>query len=221
LFYSFIDEIAETFNIEEDIIKNKLDRLTELNDQDAFLKEMNIKFKRFEDLEFDIIDTVNVWYSISNLQRIPLKRIKYYFEIASEALKDTGIAYHKVDCSDIHAQPHYPFYAKSIYKLDYLEHSENAWKLLNNNEYGCQNRIRYPQYVTLFDGVGLFPVKSILYVDQKDIEYVKTLNVSESFSYMANEQLAICHFKIVLTKRKKDMDHGNKYYFKTSELVSM
>lgn len=221
LFEEYLPQIATKFNLDKNLLSEKLIRIKNVQNKNDFFEKLNIHFLRFEELEPDIANNVDIWYSISNLQRIPLETIKKYSKIAVSNLKEDGITYHKVDCSDIHSQSHYPFSSDKIHKLDYLQHSECVWNILNNNKYGCQNRIRYPQYLKLLEGLGMYPNLLELYVDQSDINYIRNLQLSDSFKYMSNKQIAVTHFKIRLTKSKKECNYNNKKYFSTSELDPM
>ncbi|TYP95626.1 hypothetical protein LX73_0941 [Fodinibius salinus] len=220
LFEEHLDKLSQNFSIKKKVLLKRFDKIRDINNKNTFFDRLNITFLKFNELEDFNIDKIDVWYSISNLQRIPLENLLQYSKIATKALKRNGIAYHKVDCNDIHSQPHYPFSSNKIHRLDYLKYQDSVWKLLNNKKYGCQNRIRYPQYMTLFEGLSMSPSNLQLYVDQEDIDYVeKRMSLPASFKYMTPKQIAVTHFKVILKKEPKGT--MNKTYFRTSELDNM
>lgn len=171
-------------------------------DRDQVLGVLNCKFLNFEDMEnkSHFYGPYDLWYSESNLQRIPIKKILSYFEVVIKQLRAGGVAFHRVDFGDIFTQPHWPFYIENLGRFDFLSYGNLFWGLINRESYGSQNRLRSLQVESMFEALGLIPIikQYVVYKDD-EIRY-GSVKFADQFSYVPKKHAIVAHARYIYTK---------------------
>ena len=204
IYLEFQSEFADVFGVSEDELKEKVSVIKRANSVDELLESIHCEFMLFKDLKpgFAGSDGIDLWYSESNLMRIPLRQIMPLCKTVADEMNENALAFHRLDTRDVHQIPTYPFYAKNRHQLEYLKHSDLVWKLLNSDAYSSQNRLRVAQFDQMFNGFGQRLMKAEYIIRPGDLEFMQTLKVSDSYSYMTPEQLSIAFARVFYTNSK-------------------
>ncbi len=149
IFNEYRDEFSKLCDMS--VFDERLAKLNEISDRSSFLQLINCTFITFHEFRSGFGQHVDLWYSESNLQRIPSKHRRDTLKWAIEALSVVGVAFHRLDVGDIYTQPHFPFYTRDISQFEFLTYNECIWKLINNDTYSIQNRYRVIQYGEIFE----------------------------------------------------------------------
>jgi hypothetical protein len=202
-FLEFENELRDSFGITRETLINKVNIIQSSKSTDDFFQRLAIEFIQFDKLQpgFSGGEQIDLWYSQSVLQRIPLKKIAGLFQIAACEMNERCVAFHGIDLGDIHFNPRYRLHTKGIRRFDFLRHSEGTWKLLNCDKYSSQNRLRLAHYESLFDGIGMERVTHECERHPEDEAYLRTMKLGDMFCYLQPSQLSISHAKILYRLR--------------------
>ena len=83
------------------------------------------------------------------LEHVPRASIAAIFREATRVLRPSGVAIHSVNCGD-----HYAYFDRTITAINYLQYSERAWRIWNNDLL-YQNRLRPSDFLDLAREAGL------------------------------------------------------------------
>ena len=135
---------------------------------------------------------MDLFYSNSVLQFMEPRDLTALIREARRFLKPSGGCFHVVDCHDFHASND-----NRIPPLAYLAWPGPAWNLLTSRYLNYQNRMRMPQFVTLFEREG-FSVHILGPVtDPEDMDNAERhLANADRFRDMAPEEVATRHFPL-------------------------
>ena len=202
IFLKFEDDFKKLFEIEESEFKNRVAIIKSSQSIDEFLEHINCTYLNFDELRsgFSNGDKIDLWYSESNLQRIPLDDILRIFTIVGDEISENIVAFHRFDLKDIHTQPAYQLYAPKVHRFEFLKHNDVVWKILNSDRYSSQNRLRLPQYNEMFAGLGLSVVKGECLIHTGDEEILKQMKLANMFKYLSPKQLAVASARIIYSK---------------------
>jgi hypothetical protein len=184
-------------------VHRKIDELMSVNNADEFFRTVGAVQYSFND--FCSLTNVNydLWYSESNLQRIPLHAVRGTCEKAVSGLSETGLSFHRLDLADIYTQPHWPLHAPSLRRFDFLKYGELTWSCINRDSYSSQNRLRLAHWHELLSSLGLNRVVSEEIVYEDDILEVNGASVSQLFQYLPVEELIVSHARILYGKKSE------------------
>lgn len=133
--------------------------------------------------------SVDLFYSDSVLQFMIPGDLETLIGQARLFLKPSGVSFHVVDCSDLHARrdPRIP-------RLAYLTYPESAWNLMTSRYLNYQNRLRMPQFAELFRHQGLTCRVVNPVVAAEDVEYAHRLAHDARFEGMSVDDIATHSF---------------------------
>jgi hypothetical protein len=139
--------------------------------------------------------SVDIFYSESCLQRIPMQNLNKIFEVLPLILSENAISFHRIDSNDFNSM-----YFKNLWRLNYLKYSDFIWSIMTAEKFNSQNRLRENQFISLLESAGL----NTLYVEsgrrEKDIEKLENFPLAKRFQGIELEEIAIAHSKVISTK---------------------
>ena len=198
IFNEYRDDFSKLCDMS--VFDERLSKLNEISDRSSFLQLINCTFMTFHEFRSGFGQHVDLWYSESNLQRIPSKHLRDTLKCAIEALSMGGVAFHRLDVGDIYTQPRFPFYIRNMSRFEFLTYNECIWKLINNDTYSSQNRYRVIQYDETFKSYGLNFYKLEYVVHKEDIKTLSGMHISDMFSYLPVHELAVANARIIYRK---------------------
>ena len=203
VFLEFEEEFKSLFGITREELINKVRIIQDSNSIEDYFHRLSIEFIKPDKLQagFSRGDKIDLWYSQSVLQRIPLKKIAGLFQVVSCEMQKQCVAFHGIDLADIHFNPRYRLYANRIHRFDFLKHGAWVWRLLNCDKYSSQNRLRMPHFDSLFEGIGMSLIKGEYVRHPEDEAYLRTMKLADMFCYLRPSQLAIAQAKVVYRLR--------------------
>jgi SAM-dependent methyltransferase len=182
---------------QENEIEKKLSILSNVNDLDTFLKEVNIEYiapadASFLNLQDNVID---YHYSVNTLEHIPENTIISIFLEAKRILKNNGHAVHMIDLTD-----HFSHGDKNITSINFLQFSEKRWNSISGNRFMYHNRIRAEQYRELFENTGIKLIHSEELIDEKAVALLNSgFNVDDEFKNSEATMLAVSRMNFIGT----------------------
>lgn len=199
VFLQFQEEFEKLFGIEKNEFEIKISTIRSSASLDEFLYNISCTYLNFNELQpgFSNGNKIDLLYSESNLQRIPLNQILNIFTIVANEMSDNIVSFHRFDLKDIHTQPAYQFYAPKVHRFEFLKHNDLVWKILNCDRYSSQNRLRLPQFNEMFEGIGFNIVKGECMLHSGDEEIIKKMKLANMFKYLTQKQLAISSARLV------------------------
>ena len=134
--------------------------------------------------------SVDLFYSDSTLQFVAPGDLETLIRQSRRFLKASGLSFHVVDCSDLHAQrdPRIP-------RLAYLTYPEHVWNLMTSRYLNYQNRLRMPQFADMFQRHGLTCRVLNPVVEAEDVDYAQRRLVNDArFEGMSVDDIATRSF---------------------------
>lgn len=194
---AYSKEIANQLNTEEQLIEDKLIKLTGLP-LAAALKQMNAQYLAPCDL-FDANlgqNTIDIISSRAVLEHISPTTIKKLFIEFNKLLRSDGAMCHIIDNSD-----HWEHGDKSIGRLNFLKYSQASFNIISSmNPLDYQNRLRHSEYKTLMKDTGFKVIFDQSPPDQKALNDLNSLRIDKSFQKFTTEDLAILTSYVVAAK---------------------
>jgi hypothetical protein len=136
-------------------------------------------------------NSIDIHYSCDVFEHVPPPVLKDILLEAKRVLRSGGVVAHHIDLSD-----HFALSDPRIGSLNFLKFSEEAWKRLAGNRYMYQNRMRKPEFETLFHETDL----SILYQEtETDPAALAVLDqpLFDRFASYSEAELAVTALDIV------------------------
>jgi hypothetical protein len=194
-----LDEISVKFEVDKGEMSERIEKIVTDGSLEDMLSSCNTKYFKYPIHEAGLKpESIDLFFSESVLQRIPVDHLKQIIAALSELLSSAGISFHRIDCKDINSQDR--FYDSGLWALHYLKYSDFVWNLICSEKFNSQNRLREFEFIDLLENAGL---KS-LYVEslrkKEDLERLRDFPLSKRFKEMPLEEVAVRCSKIVSTK---------------------
>jgi hypothetical protein len=179
---------------ENTIFKNRLNSIiTHTDSLDKVIEVMNLEYiSPADSTKLELQDnSIDIHYSCDVFEHGPPPVLKDILLEAKRVLRSGGVVAHHIDLSD-----HFALSDPRIGNLNFLKFSEEAWKRLAGNRYMYQNRMRKPEFETLFHETDL----SILYQEtETDPAALAVLDqpLFERFASYSEAELAVTALDIV------------------------
>jgi len=143
-------------------------------------------------LDINVVDFIS---TTTTLEHIPEKDLRLIEKENFRILKKGGIVSEMIDLQD-----HYSHFDKSINIYNYLIFSDKQFRLFNSGVL-FQNRLRYPEYIRIFEESEFEIVMDVHEKpDMEKIQLLKRMNIHPMFSNFATEELGIYFMRIVALK---------------------
>jgi len=202
--FELINDMVNKFNSYHDRLENKFkmpfrifqkNALNNLNDLDKhfgikYISPLDAAKTGLPSKSFDFISSSLV------LEHIPAKDIESIFQENQRLIKPDGIISCFIDLKD-----HYSESDKKINYYNFLKYPEWLWKLANSKIF-FQNRLRFPDYMQIFNKVG-FEIIEYNCDEPKEDDYkiLKNMKLSKEFkNKYSNMELGIKLAWVVMRK---------------------
>lgn len=135
--------------------------------------------------------SIDCHLSVTVFEHIPPDTLLNIMREARRLLKETGVSMHLIDLTD-----HFWHGDKSISWFNFLRYSDRQWQRIAGNEYAYTNRMRSPDFISLFGDAGFSilrqetPMGSILIPDN--------FPLNERFSHYNRSDLSAAHLNVLL-----------------------
>jgi hypothetical protein len=179
------------------ILQQRLACLRQAKTAQTLLQQMRVTYLDFPEVLTCEFPPIDLFYSESNLQRIPLRQLDPLLHAVQRALSSTACSFHRIDCRDILVQALRHQHDARRWRLAYLQYPQWVWRLMCSERYNSQNRLRACQFVDMLRQIGLPPVYVETYTYRDDVSRCQTMRAAASFQHMRPEELAVSHARVV------------------------
>jgi len=186
--------------IHKNDLRQRLDLLCRLClTPQTFLEEANIQYWAPADAaKTGLSDhSVDIHFSVTTLEHIPLPALRSIFVEASRVLTDDGAAIHFVDPSD-----HFQHQDPAISKINLLRFSDTEWERIAGNPFAYCNRLRMSDYLKSFQSLSFGTERLEHEVDRASLNVLASgFPLDAKFSEYTAEDICTTYFKIMIAKR--------------------
>lgn len=181
----------------EDVLRQRFDMLSRCkNDPELFLRQAGIQYLAPVDAGSTSLSAESIDCHLSNtvMEHIPPKVISNIVKESYRLLKKNGVALHFVDLSD-----HFQHQDSSISTINFLRYSDREWDRIAGNEYAYTNRLRAPDYLSIFNEVPfVLEHKEMLQASDRQLNQAVPLDLS--FHHYDQEDINIIELRVLLRK---------------------
>ena len=132
--------------------------------------------------------------STSTLEHIAPAEIRSILRECRRILRDDGLMSVLIDYDD-----HYSYFDRNISVYNYLQYSDQVWKLLYSPPLHYQNRLRHRDYIELFQSEGFFITEDQhKTATDKDLKTLRQISRSKRFRSYSLDDLAVHNALLVL-----------------------
>jgi SAM-dependent methyltransferase len=135
--------------------------------------------------------SLDVVFSNSVLEHVPGPVIERCFTESRRILRSGGVIFHSVNCGD-----HYAYADRKIHQLNYLQFSDEDWKIWNN-DFLYQNRLRAIDFTDMARAAGFKVEIDTSRPHPMRLQQLATVQVHPQFSRYSRDQLAITSIDFV------------------------
>lgn len=188
----YIDQLNKSF-------ADRYDYHTEVSDGSKYRLPSFVKYYPKRDIsEGELPKDVDLVFSRFVLEHVnPSAMVKMHENLRQ--LKEDTLILHLISPSD-----HRAYTDKSLSLYDFLKYSQKEWDQIQT-KFDYHNRLRLPQYMTLFENTG-FEILEIQYdVPEKNTEKYtafKELQIHEDFKKYKEEELLAGSINVLLRKKR-------------------
>jgi hypothetical protein len=167
--------------------------LIEMHNQHVDVDKFNAKLNIIQHLgdarTFDFPNAYGLICSNNTLEHIPVNNLEGILMRFQMLLLKGGIMSHLVDLSD-----HFAHGDRSITIYNFLKFSDKAWILIDN-DIQPQNRLRFNEYVNLYQKLGI----SIVYSWERmgELEELRSVKLNKKYEKFDERDLLISHADFV------------------------
>jgi hypothetical protein len=193
---SMASEFADGAGLPEATFRRRLDVLLEACDLSALLETACITYVAPGDACMtDLPDhTVDLFYSYAVLEHVSIEVVHCLCTEAKRVLKSDGRVFHYIGEHD-----HYADVSPSLSKVNFLKYPEWPWRFLVKNKISYHNRLREREFLKIFAAHGARVESINSYVDERDLELLRTMKIDKRFTGMSNRELAVHATRVVLS----------------------
>ena len=182
-------EIENTFGIDD--VLNKLIRIP-TDTLNAFLKHIKVHYCVGKELNEIYIEksTIDLFYTYSCLQIIPLTELRRLLEAVTFVLKQGAILYNDVRFIDNNYKVQ-----ENLNPFGYLQYSDWLWNLIQSRKFNYHNRLRHSEFLKLMCQYGFELVaerNSIL-----DKSLIQSVKLDKRFAAVDINDLVIANASMI------------------------
>jgi len=189
-----LDEIASASSIPLPTLRERVGSMASASSLDSLFGAAGIVYRAPGDAAHSSLPdaSVDLFYSYAVLEHVPDQVVDALTIEAKRVLKRSGVAFHAIGEHD-----HYVDFDDSISKVNFLQYPEWAWNLFVKNSISYHNRMREKQFLDIFASYGAQVKFLRSFVDERDVDALKTMKVDHRFLGMSPRQLAVNRTEIV------------------------
>lgn len=190
--------IATSLGIEQSTVESRLRCIANAKDLRELLSRAKIVY-RVSEIPLSRVEShvIDIWYSYSVLENIPLIGVQSVLNSAKELLQPGGVWFSAIGCQD-------PFTSNraKFGHIHYLKYSEYWWNFFTKNRLAFNNRLRERDFLDMLRERGMNVVDVQHRLDERDIERAGAMKLDSHFRDFSPEELAIHYTEIVATSSK-------------------
>jgi len=192
---SMASEIADVAGLPEVTFRRRLDVLLDARDLSALLEAACITYVAPGDAcATGLPDhTVDLFYSYAVLEHVSEEVVHCLCTEAKRVLKSDGRVFHYIGEHD-----HYTSVSPSLSRVNFLKYPEWLWRFLIKNKISYHNRLREREFLEIFAAHGARVEAIDSYVDERDLEALRTMKIDKRFTRMSDRELAVYTTRVVL-----------------------
>lgn len=193
------EAISRQLHVEPAYLDARIKQIENATSLDELLERSNIHYSaplQFHKWRSPPID-MDICYSHSVLQRVPIKELAQYLSLAKRCLSDSGYSYHI-----IHHNDHNFRHDSKIGELHYLRFEDFWYDLLQSKKFNFQNRMRHSEFLRFFENQGFVNIATE--TDSVDLARAGELKLANRFKSLSEEDLLITRTHL-LSRVKQDM----------------
>jgi hypothetical protein len=136
--------------------------------------------------------------SVSVLEYIPPDEICEILRISQQWLAPGALWFHLIGTSDDRARQD-----RALHPLDFLKYGEKQWLRISGNRYGYQNRLRQPQYRSLFEAAGWRVEWESASFSKPAIATLDRVRIHDDFRKFSIEELSAGSLRFALARERR------------------
>jgi SAM-dependent methyltransferase len=190
-----LDEIATASSLPRATLHERVSLMASASSLEDLFQSTGIVYKAPGDAAHTALPggSVDLFYSYAVLEHVPDEVVGTLTQEARRVLRRNGVAFHAIGEHD-----HYVDFDSSISKVNFLQYPEWAWKLFVKNGISYHNRMREKEFLEVFASYGA-SIKFVRnFVDDRDLDALKTMKVDARFVGMSPRELAINRTDVIL-----------------------
>ncbi len=186
--------LAELLSVNEDDLVSQISALLAESTLSGVLRSARIEYApTLAALDGIPPNSVDLWYSYSVMENIPLDPLKRLMRTMSRTLAKDGVIFAAVGCQDPFTGNH-----ASLGAIQYLRYSARQWERLAQHRLCTNNRMRCSDFVSLFKESRLSPLVTRSRRALADVS-PNWSKVNEAFRAYDWEDLSINYFEVMCT----------------------
>lgn len=130
--------------------------------------------------------SVDLHYSTNVLEHVPSAVLRTVLEEGRRVVRPGGLLLHFIDMSD-----HFSHTDNKIHSANFLRYGEEAWRMLSHNRLAYHNRLREPQFRSLFEESGLRILEAERTVDERALAEIRAgFPIAPAYADLSVDELA-------------------------------
>ena len=192
------DEVLALFGdrASNDEFQNRFSQLLSFRGRlDGLLEMMGVRYIAPCDARALPVPDNSYDFHVSNtvLEHIPKQALLEILAEAKRVMKPEGLMVHHIDPSD-----HFSHDDDSIAAVNFLRFSDEEWHRWAGNRFMYQNRLRFSEYIALFEQAGLEMMRVEKQVDERSVRELRGgLAIAEKFAGLEAEELATTEISVM------------------------
>lgn len=181
----------------EDLLGQRFDLLDRYKDDpERFLQQVGIQYLPLTDAGSTSLPDASIDCHLSNtvMEHIEPDTLSNIVKEAYRLLKKDGVALHFIDLSD-----HFQHQDPSISPINFLRYSESEWDRIAGNEYAYTNRLRVPDYLSVFSEVSFVVIRKDAQQSNND-QLDAMIPINSKFDLYNQDDINTVEFRILLRK---------------------
>jgi len=197
---SRLDSFARAADVSRDCLRKRLKAIQVCDELEQVMERFGGRYLAPCDTRHlpSAYDRADVVLSNLVLECIPADMLHAVLAETNRVLRPGGCAIHRVCLTSEYAHQD-----PRRYNLAFLKYSQATWNRWFSHSVKHLNRLRYPQFLDLFDHTGFELVATETERDLKAVSILPRIGVAEEFRHLNLADLAVTSFSIVLQKPQK------------------
>ena len=193
---SMTAELAEVAGLPEATFRRRLAALLDARDLSALLEAACITYIAPGDACASGLPdhSVDLFYSYAVLEHVSEGVVHCLCAEAQRVLKSDGRVFHYIGEHD-----HYISVSPTLSRVNFLKYPEWLWRFLVKNKISYHNRLREKEFLEIFAAHGTRVEVIDSFVDERDIEALRTMKIDKRFSGMSDRELAVHATRVLLS----------------------
>ena len=142
---------------------------------------------------------MDLYFSVAVLEHVPEAAVSKMLREAYRTLKAGALTYHHIGLFD-----HSTLVDPAITQVNFLKFRDSTWRIIGQNRVQFHNRLRKSEFLKMFRQAGFEILECAFEVDDRSLEALKTLRLSERYRSFDPEDLA-CGSVTICARKPADV----------------